>query len=90
MPGKKRALDLTYIQWRDAAGMSGGGWQHTEDMDQLEPRIIDSIGWVYREEKDFVVLASHVEVGQMNFEGDMCIPKSAIIKRCSVHIKDRK
>lgn len=71
---------LLLIEWMDSASAAGGQtWKDSEDLQELKPHRIRSAGWVLREDKESLVLVGHI--AEFQCSGDLCIPKSAIVKR---------
>lgn len=71
---------LLLIEWMDSASAAGGGtWKDAEELKELAPVRLRSVGWVLREDKESVVLVGHIAESQCS--GDLCIPKKAIVKR---------
>jgi len=74
--------DLVKIEWNDANSPMGGHWQDAEDLDNKPIRCV-SVGFVMREDKHAVTLASHLggktELHCVN--GLMTIPQVCIVKR---------
>ena len=75
-----KKLKFKRITWIDSASITGGGWHSAEDINQLRPLEIKTAGYVVKETKDFITIAS--QVGEYGFaSGEVCIPKFAIKKR---------
>ena len=73
---------LVLIQWEDSASPMSGSWQ---DADQIinKPVTVTSVGYVMKEGKRAVTVASHL-AGERTLHcvnGLMTIPKSCILKR---------
>jgi len=70
---RDKTLKLVRVTWIDAADYNG--WVHS--VDNLEPSKIESIGWLVKSRKRYIVIASAVSAyGSMN--APLCIPRSAI------------
>lgn len=78
---------LLYVLWEDACSMSGGGWHSMEDLENMSPLPIHTIGWLVKETKTYLVLASHLDGGGFTGSGDLCVPKAWIKKKKVVHLK---
>lgn len=71
---------LLLIEWMDSASLAGGGvWKDVDEVKKLTPVRMRSAGWVVGEDRKSIVLAGHIAESQCS--GDLCIPKSAIVKR---------
>ena len=74
----KKRLKFKRITWIDSASITGGGWHDADYADQIEPLEVKTAGYVVKETKKYITIASHVTEHQ--FSGEICIPKSAIKK----------
>lgn len=74
-----RKLPLVMIEWLDSASLSGGIWRDTDDVAELKPHVIRSVGWVLREDAVSVLLIGHIATHQVS--GDLSIPKCSIRHR---------
>lgn len=74
----QRVGPLVVIDWVDSCS-NGGVWHSADEVRSSEPSACRSVGWVVREDRRALVLASHLSPHQMS--GDMCIPKKAITRR---------
>ena len=72
-------MKLVKIEWIDASSFSGGDWKDREQIQDLEPTQIMSVGWVIREDTKSVTLCPHMSEHQGY--GEMAISKSAIVKK---------
>ena len=70
-------MKLVYVQWMDSCGLNNGVWKSRDDAEEMEPLVIDSVGYVLKETEEHITIASHVCEHQVS--GEMSIPKSAII-----------
>lgn len=72
-----------YIRWKDSRGVSDH-WQRVSRLDgkPLEYCIVESMGFIIRQNKDAIHIAPHMifDSEDTQFCGDMQIPKSAIIE----------
>jgi hypothetical protein len=78
---KSKKINLERIVWNDHCSYSNPSWKDGQDLVDLTPTEIDSVGWVIAEDKDRLVMAAHMS-GSGMATGEMCI-----IKKC---IKSRK
>ena len=86
---------LLYIKWIDAASPCDTGWQQDEDMAEfVDPAfLIEDVGWVYKESKDYIVLVGGKS--QFNVEYSGCfhriikIPKAVVKQKIDLtrHVK---
>lgn len=65
------------IIWEDSSSTSV--WTYFEQVNELEPMAITSIGFILNETDDFVTMAGHISKHQA--DGAMCIPKACIKSR---------
>lgn len=73
-----RKFKLLEIKWDDAS--FDDGWEADKDKEELTPQVAISVGFLIRETKDHLLLAStHDEEGSTN--GRFQIPKKMIINR---------
>ena len=83
---------LEFIIWEDV--YSSDGWLHVDDLDDWASDVwlVNHVGFVVKETKDFIVLSSsimaHFGQGQERFAAKYKIPKKYIVKR--VKIKEPK
>jgi hypothetical protein len=78
---------LTIVKWYDSAGLDKEGWSYREDVEQLEPLYLYSMGWLFKESKEFVVIVPHWgEDQKTNFDGAIAIPKKVIIDRIDFEV----
>ena len=81
---------LVYIEWEDSCG-STGRWTKIEDMRPDQP-IQKSIGWVVYSDLKWIIIVPHIssypEHPKVAYtgQGEMTIPKSAIIKTKVINI----
>jgi len=77
-------MRLFLIEWEDASTRSG--WQWLEDIkEDTNLLMIRSVGWVVYEDKNQLILGSHIsgernKTIQLGISDCMSIPKSSIIK----------
>lgn len=81
---------LIYVEWEDSCG-GHGRWVEIADMVPDQP-IQKSIGWVLQEDERWIVIVPHVsstpDHPRVSFtgQGQMTIPKSAILKTEVIHL----
>jgi len=78
-------MRLIYLKWQDAC--SNAGWfskKETNDWIKEASEIVEQVGWLYKEDKKQIILASRLD-GQKDEEqglgGLQKIPKTWILKR---------
>lgn len=67
---------LLYIKWIDSVSLYTGGWHSFEDIEGMEPTMIDTVGYLIKETKDYITVAS--SLNPFEASGDICIPKVCI------------
>jgi len=68
---------LVLVIWLDACSVgSSGRWVSATDLDNLQPVLAQSVGWIYRETPEDIVLFSHDCVDDLG--GEICIPRGCI------------
>ena len=72
---------LVYVEWIDSA--AGRGWQSRESFEKNDagPVLCMSAGFLVRETKDYIIVASSRGHEDESFLGDVAIPKAVITKR---------
>ena len=82
-------MKLVYIKWIDAFGV-GAEWQPIEEMLGDAPMECESVGWIAKETKNYILIVPHIHgavtVGanrrsEESGWGDMAIPQKAILER---------
>lgn len=82
------ALPLVMVEWLDSASLTGGVWRDTNDVADLKPTRMRSVGWVLREDGESIVLIGHIASHQVS--GDLVIPKTCIKRRYKLADPSRK
>ena len=67
------------IEWLDHCSLQGG-WKHASDADKLTPATVLTVGWVVKETKKYITVASIWSEDYM-VQGEICIMKNCIVKR---------
>lgn len=70
---------LTLVEWEDSTSMLGSTWSSLDEIAKGRPHICKSVGWVAAEDKECLTLVAHLSGDDGG--GDLCIPKSSIVKR---------
>jgi len=75
---KKLTLELRTVCWKDAC--QNNGKLTREEIEQMNPIIFYSCGYVIRQDKNVVVLAQSYIEDQDKYENILLIPKSLIVE----------
>ena len=70
----KEICEVLYIQWIDSASLTSP-WSSPQDIADLEPAIVHTVGFLVNETNDFITLVSSVTDDAAG--GDVTIPKVA-------------
>ncbi len=87
---RQKKTKLVYLEWEDSCG-STGRWTLIEEMKPDQP-IHKSIGWIVFENSRWVIIVPHIsstpehETVAYTGQGQMTIPKSAILKKVRVRL----
>lgn len=68
------------VKWIDSSGPHVDLWRGKEDMHMHVPSIIHTHGYLYKNEKDYITIASS-KADNGSACGFMTIPKCSILKR---------
>ena len=85
-PPQAKLGPLVLIEWNDASSKLGGIWHDGDDVHDLAPLLVRSVGWIVREDKTAVVIAAHTHSSGDGHRlgGDLCVPKAIISKRVTL------
>ena len=78
-------MKLIYVEWEDA--YSREGWQTSHDLDMWKEHkfMVQQSGFVYDENKDYMIIAGGInpgdEVGELQFKQTIKIPSSWVGRR---------
>ena len=75
---EQKTCEVTYIQWIDSASYAVP-WSSPQDIAELEPVVIHTVGFVVNETDEFITLVSSLTDDAAG--GDVTIPKVAIKDR---------
>lgn len=76
----KSTGDLIYVEWIDHVTFVNNSWRRIDEIADLEPSIVETVGWVVSEtKKKLVVVATRAEHNDAT--GEFCIIKGCILKR---------
>lgn len=67
------------ISWIDAVGADG--WVTSDELEKTTLSPMTTVGYVFKETKDFILLTMTWDAEYDNYGAFMCIPKSTIVKR---------
>lgn len=51
-------MRIVLVEWHDANSIDG--WKPAQQIDQMKPTTIQSVGWLHRRTKKETVLVSHI------------------------------
>ena len=68
------------ITWLDHCGWADTRWHNIEDSAALKPVTVKTVGYVIKETKKYIVVASVISEAE-HTNGEMCIIKGCITKR---------
>jgi hypothetical protein len=76
--------NLVYVEWIDSG--RGHEWRMLDDLDDMLPAYCRSVGWIVREEEEYIVLAGNLAADAPDGKPHqacqmMAIPKVAITTR---------
>ena len=79
-----KELGLVYVEWVDSLGCAEN-WEPLSEDVELTPARCCSVGWIYKQGDDSVLLIPHLGIGNQGHTakhgcGDMLIPRVAITK----------
>lgn len=75
------SMKSVYLEWEDSESLSS--WKYVDEL-PIDVHICRSLGWIIKETKDVLVIASSVSSGGDQCTGAIGIPKRAITRRISV------
>jgi len=83
-------MKLVKIVWLDHCSYSTAQWRELDRISTLEPVKVNSLGYVVKETKDMIIIASHVyhDDDDHGGQGEMCIIKKCIVSR--VELTERR
>lgn len=77
---KPKAVDplrLVLVEWLDAY-THDSGWKSGKMLRKAAPVLVRTVGWVVKDDPDFItVAASHVPIDD-HYDGDVVIPRGMI------------
>ena len=85
---RKSSPELFYIEWEDPASAHSGWFELIdEEINKLVPAEVKSVGWIIKENKKYIVVASSLIEKDNIGGGDTTILKSLITKKVKLEIK---
>lgn len=72
------------IEWIDASSHEGHQWRDEEDVAKLDVAKFLTVGWVFRESEDGVIVVSTHNPNNghdKSYWGELAIPKGCIVKK---------
>lgn len=78
---------LVYVKWLDHHNLNDSGWK---DFDELVPHVMEmeSVGWVMCEDKNYLVLAAHMNEKHQTACGEIMIIKKCILNRQEIVLNE--
>jgi len=73
-------VKIVLVTWLDTNENSVGGWIEKEDLDKSEVCSVDSLGWLYKETEDLVVILADKDTHDKDdiFGRSQVIPRGVI------------
>ena len=71
----RREFPIVHVTWRDATTQPGWGGPDEHDGKTLE---IESVGFLVRDKKDVVMIATCVDYGQGKWADTLAIPRGCV------------
>ena len=76
-----------YVEWEDHCQVvaQGSSWMGVNDV-RNEPSVIKSLGWIVKEDKDYLTIAGCHDTEGGDIKGVSTIIKSCIVKRKNLKV----
>jgi hypothetical protein len=74
---KKKSEKIVFVVWVDSVSFSDHAWRQKEDFEEMEPSLINSVGFIAKQTKSHVTLVSSIG-SNSNARGEICIPMCAV------------
>ena len=74
-------MKLLFVEWHDHHSFTTNEWRDFEDFEDETPLVVESAGWLVRENKTHLIIAAHHALRAGKVCGEMMILKSAITRR---------
>lgn len=78
-------MKAIFVLWQDHHSFDRNVWHDPEDLDDIKPLEVKTLGWLIKENKDHVIVAGHL-CTEGPFCGEMMILKKNILKRKFVNV----
>lgn len=72
---------LEYIKWLDHSGFGTAKWRPIEEVQDLQPIVMHTVGWTVYEDKDKLITVSTIWDDEETVHSEFCIVKKAIVSR---------
>lgn len=73
-----------WVKWIDAATAGGHEWRTSKDMNELKAPIIEFVGFIHREEKEYIVFVGCKDYDpkeeDKSYWGELAIPRGCILE----------
>jgi len=81
---------LVFLEWLDHCSSGKQGWKDADEVMDLAPMVMTSVGWILKETPKWIILTAHLH-GEKEHEryvthcqGDLCVMKCAVTKRVAI------
>ena len=68
---------IVLVEWLDACS-DDAGWKTWKKIHRQEPMLVRSVGYIVREEADFISLAASVVAFDGTVDGDVTVPRAMV------------
>ena len=80
-------LQLEYIKWLDHTAWETAIWNDIDELEELEPVIVHSVGWVIKETPEYIIIVSTIQPENDIVHSEFLILKGAITERTPLDTK---
>lgn len=74
-------MKALYVEWVDCVSITGNMWKSMKIVQDCEPSLCRSIGFIVAEDSEKIVMVNSIEPESDLVSGDLTIPKVAIKKK---------
>jgi len=74
-------LQLEYIKWLDHTAWDKAEWNDIDELEELKPVLVYSVGWVAKETNEYIVIVSTIQPDNDITHSEFLILKGVIIER---------
>ena len=74
-------MKLAYIEWWDHCSFMEYKWRSLDEISDLAPTLVKSVGWILKETKEYITIVSTLDEGESIACAEMCILKGQIKKK---------